>query len=68
MDVADWDIRRGILSGQRDRLIRYSFGAFEKGAQIVRQMQADGQNVTQFTMVANFEDFNVVQHGCLQCM
>ncbi|XP_021955529.1 SEC14-like protein 4 [Folsomia candida] len=68
LNAADWDIRRGILSGQKDHIIRWSLRAYEIGNRRVRELQNSGQNVTQFVMVCNFDGFNIIQHACLQCI
>jgi len=53
---------------KKDELIRWAFRAYEMGARRVRELQTNGQNVTQFVLVCNFDEFNIYQHACLQCV
>lgn len=45
--LGDWDLRKGIVQGKRDRVIRYLDKAFEDVALQIREKQARGENVTQ---------------------
>ena len=54
LNVYEWNIRKAMLSGQKNHLARWSFRAYEIGARRVRELQNQGQNVTQFVMVCNF--------------
>ncbi|OXA54819.1 protein real-time isoform X2 [Folsomia candida] len=67
-DVSEWDVRNAVVSGDADNLVRYMFRAVESGATRVRKSQENGQNVTQWQVVLNMDSFNLVQHGCLQCL
>lgn len=66
--LGEWDIRKGILQGKRDRVMRYLDKAFEDAALKIRQKQAKGMNVTQAVFLINLSGFNLAQQGCLQCL
>lgn len=66
--LRDWDIRQAVISGRRNRLIRWIYKYFEDATKLVRQFQSEGKNVTQFSMILDAEGFNPVTHGCPLCM
>lgn len=40
----------------------------EDATTTLRKMQSQGKNVTQFEFLVNMDNYNVIQHGCLQCL
>ncbi|OXA62748.1 Phosphatidylinositol/phosphatidylcholine transfer protein SFH2 [Folsomia candida] len=76
--LGDWDLRKGIVQGKRDRVIRYLDKAFEDVALQIREKQARGENVTQARpntnlqikaiFLINLANFNLAQQGCFQCL
>lgn len=66
-DMSTWDIRQAIVSGKGDELFRYMIKTIEDGYSRVRTAQAMGLNVTQSVTILNMNNFNLVQHGCVQC-
>ncbi|OXA64787.1 SEC14-like protein 2 [Folsomia candida] len=67
-DMSTWDIRQAIVSGKGDELFRYMIKTIEDGYSRVRTAQAMGLNVTQSVTILNMNNFNLVQHGCVQCV
>jgi len=64
----EWDIRKGVLSGKLQRLMRWMTKAQNDGVSKVRELQAEGKNITQWDFIINMNNFNLVQHGCIQCL
>ncbi|ODN02368.1 SEC14-like protein 2 [Orchesella cincta] len=64
----EWNIRKAAVSGQLDRLIRWTYKYFEDGSKRVRKLQQEGKNVTQFSVVTNIEGINPVTYTCPICM
>jgi len=67
-NFGDWDIRGIALAGRMPHLIRYLVKGMEDAVTLVRKMQDQGKNVTQFDFLVNMDNYNIVQHGCLQCV
>jgi len=67
-NLGEWDLRKGIVQGKRDRVIRYLDKGFEELALQIRQKQAKGMNVTQAIFLINLANFNLAQQGCIQCL
>lgn len=65
--IGSWDIRRAVLAGKGDRLNRYFDRLLEQCLQMIIQMQNNGQTVTQFTLLYEMGNFNLVQQGCAAC-
>ncbi|OXA44535.1 SEC14-like protein 4 [Folsomia candida] len=64
----DWDIRRMVISGESKKLMRYIDRTFEEAEQMARRMIADGQNVTQLTMMFDLSNFNLIEQACGRCL
>jgi len=64
----EWDIRKGVVAGKIQRLMRWMTYAQESGVRKVRELQAQGKNVTQWDFIINMNNFNLIQHGCVQCL
>ncbi|ODN03975.1 SEC14-like protein 2 [Orchesella cincta] len=67
-NFGDWDIRAIALAGRMPQLIRYLDSGMEDATTMVRKFQSQGKNVTQFDFLVNMDNYNIVQHGCLQCI
>jgi len=65
--VANWDIRRAIVTGQEEQLLRYVDRAFEKTTKFIRELGEKYKNVTQADLIVNVAGYNLVQHGCSRC-
>jgi len=63
-----WDLRQVVISGNRDRFNRYIDRALEDACTLVRKLGEEYKNVSQGILIVNMDGFNLVQHGCLQCI
>lgn len=68
IDIYDWNIRTGALQGKAPRVLRYLDSLLENLTMQVFELQAKGQNVTQWKVVGNAEGFNLIEHGCPICL
>ncbi|OXA56328.1 SEC14-like protein 2 [Folsomia candida] len=66
--LGDWDIRKAILAGKSKRLMRYIDHLVEEVTSLVRSSQERGMNITQWTLILDMNNYNLAQHGCLQCI
>jgi len=64
----EWDVRKGVLSGKLQRLMRWMAYAQEAAVRRVRELQTQGKNITQWNFIINMNNFNLVQHACVQCL
>ncbi|CAL8109877.1 unnamed protein product [Orchesella dallaii] len=64
----EWDLRKAAVTGRTDRLIRWIYKYFEDATKLVRKYQADGKNVTQFTLIMDADGFSTISHACPLCM
>jgi len=64
----EWDIRKGVVAGKLQRIMRWMAYALDTGVRRVRELQAEGKNVTQWDFIINMNNFNLIQHGCIQCL
>jgi len=64
---ARWDIRRIILSGQREKLNRYIDKMFETIYSRLRKVHAEHKNVTQAIQILDLTNYNLRQHACVSC-
>lgn len=67
LNVGGYDVRKAIISGKGDRLLRYVDRAYEKACGLVRELGNKYQNVSQGNLILNLDGFNLVQTGCLRC-
>jgi len=67
-DAGEWDVRRGIITGQQGKGERFVYREIERACQKVRDKQLRGENVTRFQAIFDLKNFNLAQHGCLQCV
>ncbi|XP_021959846.2 SEC14-like protein 2 [Folsomia candida] len=68
LPVGDWDLRRAIVAGQSDRLMRYFSKLFEEAAMVTRWFQKNEQRAVQATMIFDMGNFNLIQQGCARCI
>ncbi|OXA51620.1 SEC14-like protein 2 [Folsomia candida] len=67
-DAGEWDVRRGIVTGQQGKGERFVYREIERACQKVREKQGRGENVTRFQAIFDLKGFNLAQHGCIQCV
>lgn len=68
IDAYTWDIRRVVVEGKSQRLMRYLYRLLEDvNLQIFESHEQGNKNVTRFVLVAQAEGFNYVQHACTLC-
>ncbi|CAL8089273.1 unnamed protein product [Orchesella dallaii] len=68
IDIYDWDIRRAVLQGKGQRLLRYMDYLLESITTQVFERQDRGMNVTQWKVLGNADGFNLIEHGCPLCI
>jgi len=68
VDIYEWDLRRAILQGRNQRLLRYLYRLLEDITEQIFEAQENGQNVTRFVVLGNADGFNLVQHACSLCL
>jgi len=64
---ARWDIRKYLLAGNREKLIRYFDQMSESAHAIIRSDQAAGKNTTQWFQILDLHNYNLRQHACVTC-
>jgi len=62
-----WDVRKVLLSGNRDKLVRYFDQMCESTFIRIRNIQAQGGNVTQWVHIVDLVSYNLRQHACINC-
>jgi len=62
------DLRREVVGGQMNQMMRFVSKIFEEGCGLVRELGEKQGNVSQGILLLNAQGFSLVQHGCLQCM
>jgi hypothetical protein len=65
--IGDWDIRKAALAGKIPRLIKYIDTLVEEVTVLIRKSQDMGQNITQFSLIMDLNNYNLAQQGCAQC-
>lgn len=63
----DWDVRDAVIAGRAQRLLRYLDMLGENVTMQVYERQQRGMNVTQWTVISNGDNFNMINHGCPIC-
>jgi hypothetical protein len=66
-NLGSWDLRRAVLSGKLERILRYVSMIYERTTNRIREMAARNQTVSQGIVILDIADFNLRQHGCFQC-
>lgn len=67
MSTGEWNVRGILLSGKLERAVRYYDKMFEETSTLIRQAQKDGDNMTQFNLIMDFSNWNLVVHACPLC-
>ncbi|CAL8098298.1 unnamed protein product [Orchesella dallaii] len=68
IDIYDWDIRRAVLQGKGQRLLRFVINLVENITTQMYERQELGMNVTQVVVLGNADGFNLIQHACPLCL
>ncbi|CAL8080001.1 unnamed protein product [Orchesella dallaii] len=63
-----WNVRRTFLQGKGQRLSRYVYKLVEEVFDRVYEINKKHSNVTQFSVIASLEGFNLFQQGCPLCL
>jgi hypothetical protein len=64
----NWDLRNIAVTGKRERFNRYIDKTLDDACGLVRELGEKYKNVSQGMMILNIDGFNLVQHGCIQCI
>jgi len=64
---SQWDIRKLLLAGKREQLIRILDQMLESGLVRIRNIQGQGGNVTQWIIILDLTNYNLRQHACVNC-
>ncbi|ODN00402.1 SEC14-like protein 2, partial [Orchesella cincta] len=64
----EWDVRRSVVTGQLNRARRYIDKMLDDAYRHVVKLQQEGKNATQYSLILDLENYNVVQQGCISCM
>ncbi len=67
LDASEWDLRAVVLQGRTKRFLRYIDSKLEHVTSQVFERQRKGMNVTQWKVLVNADNFNLVTHGCPAC-
>ncbi|OXA49432.1 Phosphatidylinositol/phosphatidylcholine transfer protein SFH6 [Folsomia candida] len=65
--VGDWDVRRAVLAGQSDKLIRYFDKLLEEVTTLIRDAQKSGENMTRFNHIMDMANYNLRIQACPLC-
>ncbi len=68
-DFGQWDVAK-LISEQpsgKERFERFLFAMWEEVEQRLREIQSEGQNVTQSVVIVNVGNFSLEKQGCIQC-
>ncbi|XP_035707808.1 SEC14-like protein 1 isoform X2 [Folsomia candida] len=68
LSVDEIDIRKAIVNGKGDRLLRFVDRAFEEVTQLVNDLGNKYKNITRAQFIVNLSGYNLVEHGCLRCI
>jgi len=68
MIIKDWNVTIAMASGQGDRLTRWFYRYMEASTKRVRSLQKEGKKISRFSIIADADGFNPVDHGCPSCM
>jgi hypothetical protein len=67
INFENWDLRKAVVSGRSKKFVRYIDKLLDESFQLVREVGEKYKNVSQGILIINLNDFNLVQHGCVQC-
>jgi len=68
LNGGSWDFRNIALSGKREHFNRYIDKILDEACGLVRELGEKYKNVSQGVLLLNMDGFNLIQHGCLQCV
>ncbi|ODM99496.1 SEC14-like protein 2 [Orchesella cincta] len=67
LPFGDWNVRRVALSGKLPKLLRYCFKLFENVEERIRNLRAQGKNVTQWGFIGDIDGFTIQTQACPIC-
>jgi hypothetical protein len=67
LNIGSWDLRHAIITGQREKMNRYLYRCIDFVVNKLRELQEEGQAVSQVNFIVNLAGYSVTQQGCLQC-
>jgi len=67
-EAATHDTRKAILAGKSERYLRYVDMKLEETSELVRELGNKYGNITRGHLVLNMDGYNLVIHGCAQCV
>jgi len=65
--IGGWNIKEAVENGKAETMTRFFFRICEEAEQLLRQMQANGQNATQVTLIFDLSNYVVEEHACATC-
>ncbi|XP_021965856.1 protein real-time [Folsomia candida] len=66
--VGEWNLRRAVVSGQSDKMLRFVDKLFEEAGLVVRNMQKSGNNITRVQFIIECLGMSVQQQLCPRCI
>ncbi|XP_021965611.1 SEC14 cytosolic factor isoform X2 [Folsomia candida] len=66
--LGDWDIRRAILAGLGNRLMRYMDKIYEDSTTFLRNANSAGMEIVQATIIMDMSGFHAITHTCPRCL
>jgi hypothetical protein len=66
-NIGSWDLRHAIITGQSEKMTRYLYRNIDFVVNKLRELQEEGQAVSQVNLIVNLAGYSVTQQGCLQC-
>lgn len=67
MFFGEWSVRAVAATGKINHLTNYALRTVERATKKIREIQAEGRNITLFDMVVNMDGFNVINQACPTC-
>jgi hypothetical protein len=67
-EAAGLSVRKAVIQGKGERLLRYVDKAIDEACNLVRNLGEKHKNVTRGHLLVNLVGFNVIEHTCIQCM
>jgi hypothetical protein len=65
---ARWDVRKVILAGQRDQVLRIWAQVVESAMQaVLKTRKESGKDINEIISIMDLHGYNLRQHACLQC-
>jgi len=70
IDMGQWDVAGFLAEGPSsyNRYVRYIFMLDEEAEALVRQLRAEGSDISTYDNIYNLAGMSLAKHGCLQCM